>query len=208
MGTLGPVTMFRRKPKSTAAPVDDAQPEPAAGPGQTKGRPTPKQRQSGATRGPATPAPKTRKEAVRYQRERLKAERAATKEPTTPATRRAAMLAGDPNALPRRDKGPVRKLARDYADSHRMMSNYLLILLPVLLLGFLNPVLSFVLWILVLCFVVEWILIGRKIRNMALERKLPAKESAFAIGFYTGSRAYLPRRWRMPRPTVKLGDAI
>jgi hypothetical protein len=29
-----------------------------------------------------------------------------------------------------------------------------------------------------------------------------------ALGFYAGSRAYMPRRWRMPAPQVTVGDKI
>jgi len=29
-----------------------------------------------------------------------------------------------------------------------------------------------------------------------------------AIGFYAGSRAYLPRKWRLPAPRVEHGDPI
>jgi hypothetical protein len=29
-----------------------------------------------------------------------------------------------------------------------------------------------------------------------------------SLGLYAGSRAYLPRRWRLPAPQVDLGDKI
>jgi Protein of unknown function (DUF3043) len=200
------VTLFRRRGKPADLPASDTAATPGTGSG--KGRPTPKRRQAAPSRGPATPAPKTRKEAVRYQRERLKAERAAAKSPTTPRARRAALLAGDTTALPRRDQGPVRQLARDYVDSHRMLSNYMLILLPFLLFSVLNPILSLIMWVALLGFVVEWFLIGRRLRAMAIERKMTVKDGSFGLGFYAGSRAYLPRRWRIPRPRVALGDSI
>ena len=37
--------------------------------------------------------------------------------------------------LPKRDKGPVRKLARDWVDTHFMFSNYLLLVFPLLLVA-------------------------------------------------------------------------
>jgi hypothetical protein len=29
-----------------------------------------------------------------------------------------------------------------------------------------------------------------------------------SVGFYAGSRAYMPRRWRMPAPQVGIGDKV
>jgi Protein of unknown function (DUF3043) len=205
IGTLTSVTMFRRRPKaSEESPEVVAEPE-APTPQANKGRPTPKQRQA---RGPATPAPKTRKEAVRYQKQRYKAEKAATKAPTTPQARRAAMLAGEEDALPKRDRGPVRQLARDYVDSHRMLSNYMLIIFPFLLLSVFNPAISIVLWLVLLGFVTEWMIVGRRLKAMATSRNMKVTDGAFGLGFYAGSRAYMPRRWRVPRPRVNRGDSI
>jgi hypothetical protein len=205
IGTLASVTMFRRRPKSSEeSPEVAAEAEPAS-PQATKGRPTPKQRQA---RGPAMPAPKTRKEAVRYQKQRYKAEKAATKTPATPQARRAAMLAGEEDALPKRDRGPVRQLARDYVDSHRMLSNYMLILFPFLLFSVFSPTLSIGLWLVLLAFVAEWMIVGRRLKAMAISRDMKVTDGAFGLGFYAGSRAYMPRRWRVPRPRVNRGDSI
>jgi hypothetical protein len=204
IGTLASVTMFRRRPKASEEPPEVVA-EPEASTPTSKGRPTPKQRQA---RGPATPAPKTRKEAVRYQKQRYKAEKAATKAPTTPQARRAAMLAGEEDALPKRDRGPVRRLARDYVDSHRMLSNYMLIIFPFLLLSVVNPAISIVLWLVLLGFVTEWMIVGRRLKAMAISRNMKVTEGAFGLGFYAGSRAYMPRRWRVPRPQVSRGDSI
>ncbi|MDT4914162.1 MAG: hypothetical protein QOC66_3290, partial [Pseudonocardiales bacterium] len=35
-----------------------------------------------------------------------------------------------------------------------------------------------------------------------------AQGGNMTIGFYAGSRAYLPRRWRLPSPQVERGDPI
>lgn len=204
--------MFRRRGKAAADAADQvADVEPTDDLTRTavpKGRPTPKRRQAAPARGPAAPAPKTRKEAVRYQRERLKTERAATKNPSTPKARRAAMLAGDPDSLPRRDQGPVKELARNWVDSRRMLSNYLLVLFPLLILGYLVQFLALLVYALLVVFLLEWYLTGRRIRTLALARKMTVKEGAFGLGFYAGSRAYLPRKFRMPRPKLRLGDSF
>lgn len=201
--------MFRRQDKSRLSTVtveaDPVDGQPRSG--RVKGRPTPKQRSAGA-RGPATPAPTTRKEAVRYQRERLKSERAAGKAPNTPASRRAAMLSGDPNALPRRDQGPLRALARDWVDSRRMASNYMLLILPAMLFAIFIPILSIAMYAVIACFFVEWFITGRRIRALAEKRNLKLTDGAVGLGVYAGMRAYAPRKMRRPAPRLRLGDQI
>ncbi|HZZ96394.1 MAG TPA: DUF3043 domain-containing protein, partial [Jatrophihabitantaceae bacterium] len=175
-----------------------------------KGRPTPKRRDSVAPRGPVT-APKTRKEAYARQKELAKAQRTAKRTPAsqlTVAQRRELMRAGDPSVLPRRDQGATKKVARDYVDSHRMVSNYLLILFPLIVIGYLVPFLQLAVLVVFVGLLVEWYLVGRKIRALAVARNGKAEGGNLTIGFYAGSRAYIPRRWRLPAPQVQLGDEI
>ncbi|MDP9118613.1 MAG: DUF3043 domain-containing protein [Actinomycetota bacterium] len=197
-------------PRKNAAPTfADVVDEPLTVPS-AKGRPTPKRRESSGQRGPVS-APKTRKEALARQRQQAKQSRVARKTPAaamTPAQRRAAMRSGDPAALPRRDQGATRKLARDYVDSHRMASNYLLLLFPLMIASYLLPFVQFAVIAVFLGLLVEWNITGRKIRKIAVERFGTADGSAMTIGFYAGSRAYLPRRWRLPAAQVSLGDAV
>jgi hypothetical protein len=210
---------FLRKsqPSSDSTAADaievEAVDEPVGvGAGQSpKGRPTPKRRESGARpAGPVRKAPQTRKEAVQWQ----KAQKAAQ----TPAERKqarskqmAAMRAGDPNAMPARDRGPVKALARDWVDSRRMMSNFLFVLLPLVLIGTAVPSLT-VLPILSMVFlaviILEGYFNGRHVRKVALQRFDTVKETTVSLGFYCASRASMPRRWRLPNPRVKLGDKI
>lgn len=191
------------------APVEDESPTEAVG----KGRATPKRREATGTRGPVT-APKNRKEAYARQKQQSKAARTARRTPAaqmTVAQRRALLKAGDPSVLPRRDQGQTRKLARDYVDSHRMASNYLLGLFPLMIVSWLLPVLAIV-QIVVLVgfvgFVIEWYVVGRRIRRLAIDRYGQADGGNMSVGFYAGSRAYLLRRWRLPAPQVELGDPI
>jgi hypothetical protein len=197
----------RRTPEPSADVVAEAgEPAPASG----KGRPTPKRRESTVQRGPVR-APKTRKEAYARQKQQTKAARAAGKAPAANMSvqeRRAALRAGDPAFLPKRDQGATRKLARDYVDSHRMFSNYLLLLFPLMIVSYLIPYVQFAVIAVFLLLIVEWNLTGRKIRRLATERFGKAEGSAMSIGFYAGSRAYLPRRWRLPAPQVSVGDPI
>ncbi len=175
-----------------------------------KGRPTPKRRDVVGKRGPVT-APKTRKEAYRRQKELAKSQRTAERTPAsklTVAQRRDLLRRGDPSVLPRRDQGETRQFARDYVDSHRMASNYLLILFPLMIvIGYFVPFLEVVLLVVFLGIVGEWYVVGTRIRKLAIDRHGSADGSAMALGFYAGSRAYMPRRWRMPAPRVGRGEA-
>jgi hypothetical protein len=198
-------------PRRNAETSPVAEPEAAeSGPAVGKGRPTPKRRDSAVPRGPVS-APKTRKEAYARQKQAAKAAKGLRKTPTaamTPQQRREALRAGDPAFLPKRDQGPTRKLARDYVDSHRMLSNYLIVLFPLLLLGTIVKGVEIVVIAFFLALLIEWYLTGRRIRSMAIARNGSAQGSAFSIGFYAGSRAYLPRKWRLPGPQVNRGDEI
>ena len=173
-----------------------------------KGRPTPKRRDAQGRRGPVT-APKTRKEAYARQKQLAREQRSTRKTTTKPrsvAEQRAALRRGDPDALPRRDQGPTRKLARDYVDSKRMLSNYLLLLFPLMIASYVLPAASLIVIVVFLAVMLEWFVVGRRIRAMAIDRFGAAQGSAMGVGFYAGSRAYLPRRWRLPAPQVARGE--
>ena len=190
-----------------AGPVaDDAADDSAL---ERKGRPTPKRRDSQGRRGPVS-APRTRKEAYARQKQLAKTDRKATTsaKPRTVAEQRAALRAGDPSALPRRDQGKTRKLARDYVDSKRMVSNYLLWLFPIMIVGIVIPTMQLIVLFVFLVLLVEWYVVGKRIRALATERFGEAQGGNMSIGFYAGSRAYLPRRWRLPGPQVQRGDPI
>jgi hypothetical protein len=203
------VKLTKRPAPAADALVEDHAVDDAAE-AATKGRPTPKRRDSTVRRGPVT-APKTRKEAYARQKEQAKAARSVTRKPAASMTaveRRAALRAGDPSVLPRRDQGATRKLARDYVDSHRMASNYLLLLFPLMIVSYVIPYVQFAVIFVFLGLLIEWNLTGRKIRKLATERFGKADGGNMGIGFYAGSRAYLPRRWRLPAPQVSRGDEI
>jgi hypothetical protein len=71
-----------------------------------------------------------------------------------------------------------------------------------------SPTLSIGLWLVLLAFVAEWMIVGRRLKAMAISRDMKVTDGAFGLGFYAGSRAYMPRRWRVPRPRVNRGDSI
>lgn len=199
------MNLLRRKnaatPESAAEPIA----EPAGGSATKKGRPTPKRRTNSA---PPPPAPKSRKEALAWQKQHGARAKVGGQQKMTNAEYREALRRGDPSVLPRRDAGPVRALARDYVDSRRMLSNYLLVLFPLLLLGSQIRALSVLTPLLLVVFAAEFVFTGSRIRKLAAARGLQTQETAVGLGFYAGSRAYLPRRWRQPRPRVAIGDQI
>ena len=188
---------------ATGAPDAGGQAGPADRPGTTagKGRPTPKRSEAERRRRPFT-APGDRKEANRQYRDRQRQER---------IRRQQGMQRGEQWALPPRDRGPVRALARDYVDSRRRLSEFymygLLVMLALLFVR--TPVVQSIVPLLVvaavLIMLVEGIYIGRRIRAIAAER-LPG-ESTQGVRIYAAMRALQIRQLRMPKPRVKPGDS-
>jgi len=166
-----------------------------------KGRPTPKR--SEAERHRRYTAPEGRKAASKQTRGRDRADRARKTE---------AMRRGEEWALPAKDKGPVRALARDYVDSKRRFSEFYMYGLVVLLfLLFLHDsvvqtILPVVLIVMVLVMAGEGFWIGRKVAALANER-YPG-QSTRGIKMYSGMRALQIRQLRFPKPRVKPGQAI
>ena len=203
--------MFRRRQPTTAeSPVEDAAaaaPDAdaaAARPGTTagKGRPTPKRSESERRRRPYT-APGDRKEANRQYRDRQRQDR---------TRRQQGMQRGEQWALPPRDRGPVKALARDYVDSRRRLSEFymygLLVLLALLFVrnALVQSIVPLLVLIAVMIMLVEGIFIGRRVRTLAEER-LPG-ESTRGVRLYAAMRALQIRRLRMPKPRIKPGESF
>ena len=202
--------MFRRRNAATEdapaeAAADDATAEAAAAHGAVtagKGRPTPKRNEAERRRRYQL-APEDRKAAAKQSRGRDRADRARKTE---------AMRRGEEWALPAKDKGPVRALARDYVDSKRRFSEFYMYGLVVLLfLLFLHStviqtVLPVVLIVMVLIMAGEGFWIGRKVAAIAAER-YPG-QSTRGIKMYAGMRALQIRKLRFPKPRVKPGESI
>ena len=168
-----------------------------------KGRPTPKRSEAERRRRQPYTAPKDRKEATRASRTRQRTDR---------TRRMEAVRRGEEWALPARDRGPVKALARDYVDSKRRISEYYMYgLLVLLVLLFIRaPIVQTIVPLLVLGAVIimglEGIFIGRKAKALAAER-LPA-ESTRGLGLYSAMRALQIRRLRVPKPRVRPGDSF
>jgi Protein of unknown function (DUF3043) len=199
--------VFRRR--SAAEPeVADQEPESPEAPervGTTpaKGRPTPKRSEAERRRRQPYSAPSDRKAAVQQSKDRDRAAR---------SRRMEAMKRGESWALPRKDQGPVRALARDYVDSRRGISEYymfgVLILVVLLFVPALrkSQILDFLVLILLLVIVVESYFVGTRILRLAHQR-FPG-ENTRGIRMYAAIRGTQIRRLRMPAPRVKVGDKI
>lgn len=196
----------------TQAPEAPARQKPPAQAG--KGRPTPKRSQAEANRyrsitgsttsGRGRTAPPGRK-ATPEEKARAREER---------SRQLAAMRRGEDWALGPRDRGPVRKLARDYVDAHRRPSEfymYALVVLVIALVGgksshAISSYMQFVLVAIIVVIGIDAILLRRTITRLAAER-LPG-ESTRGLAMYAIMRALQLRRFRTPAPRVKPGDKI
>jgi hypothetical protein len=188
---------------ATAASDADAS---SASPGAvtaSKGRPTPKRSEAERRRRQPYTAPKDRKEATRASRDRQRTDR---------TRRMEAVRRGEEWALPARDRGPARALARDYVDSKRRISEYYMYgLLGLLVLLFIRtPIVQLIVPLLVLAAVltmaIEGVLISRKVKRLVAER-LPG-QSTRGLALYSGMRALQIRKLRVPKPRVKPGDSF
>jgi len=183
-----------------------------------KGRPTPKRSAAEATRyrtvtgsrtsgrGPA-PAPGSTPKRKRTPEEKARDKAEWNK-------RQLAMRNGEDWALGPRDKGPARKLVRDYVDAHRRPSEYYMYALILLIVALVagksatafNSIVQFVLIAIIVVIVVDALFLRRTIQKLVRER-LP-KESTRGLAFYGIMRALQLRRFRMPAPRVKPGAQI
>ncbi len=168
-----------------------------------KGRPTPKRSEAEKRRRQPYVPPGDRKAATQQGRTKDRAER---------GRRNEAMRRGEEWALPRKDQGKVKALARDYVDSRRSISEFYLVgVLVLLVLLFVpglrqTPVINYAVLAILLVVVGEGWYTGRKVQRLAQQR-YPG-ESVRGVRMYTALRNTQFRKMRMPPPKVKLGTKI
>lgn len=192
-----------------------------------KGRPTPKRHDQEVKRGVVRDPNAMTKPQQAQKRKELKA--SMSKEEWKDYKKRerverrehnkeiqARMDAGDERYLMDRDKGEIRRYVRDWVDSRRFLSNYMLpamvVLLAIMILGMFLPrvaeILSLVSMVFIIGIFVEAFLIGRR-ANRAVREKFPeTHETGFGLGMYAYSRASQPRGWRTPKPKVEAGSKV
>lgn len=171
-----------------------------------KGRPTPKRREAQRRRtGPVAPPPRTRKEAYRRTREQNAVRRVEARE---------GIKTGEQKYLPARDRGPVRGLVRDIVDSRRNAGGLFLLVAFVVFVGYLVPdpkirALTVSLWMAVFAvLLIDSAILGLRVRRLVRERHPDAQERTGMLVWYGVTRATMIRRWRMPKPRVKVGERI
>ncbi|MGZ6778915.1 MAG: DUF3043 domain-containing protein [Mycobacterium sp.] len=202
------------------AAADSASGMKATGPTAPKGRPTPK-RDTARRRGPVAPAPMTAAEARRRRKELQGPKLSREERREDKATRRAAMserrermMAGDDDYLLPRDKGPVRRYARDIVDSRRIsvlglfMPAALGLIFVMLAVPQVQYYISPAMLILMAIMLVDGLFLGRKVNRLVDQKYPDHTESGWKLGFYAASRASQLRRMRAPRPQVNRGDKI
>lgn len=174
-----------------------------------KGRPTPKRRDAEARRrGPVAPPPTTQREAYKRSRGNKEDRRKAS------AERRERMAAGDERYLLARDKGPVKRYARDLVDSRRHFLGLLMPLALVMVVVMLSPVTAIQLYVtpavmaIIVVMAVEGFIVGRRVNRLARAKFPDHLEKPLALGWYATMRASQIRRLRVPKPLVKPGDAV
>ena len=122
------------------------------------------------------------------------------------------MQRGEEWALPAKDRGPVRALARDVVDSRRGVSEYYLIaVIPIFVLIFLpyasiKLVADFVVLAILIVVTTEGFFVGRRVLRLAQER-YPG-QSTRGVRLYAAMRGTQMRRLRVPKPRVERGAKV
>ena len=175
-----------------------------------KGRPTPKRSEAERGRRQGITGTPGRRRTARGGSARGRAGRAVTKEDRI--RRNEAMRRGEEWALPARDRGPVKALARDYVDSHRRLSEYYMyVMIAVILLLFIrNPTVQRyaepVALLLIVFVAVDAFILRNGLRKLAAQR-LPG-QSTRGVTMYAVFRALQIRRFRVPPPRVGPGAKV
>jgi hypothetical protein len=201
-------SIFRRKPadEATEPVVDDVATESASPKSYTakKGEATPKRVITGRRAGGA--APVTQRQANLRSRDKSRQDR---------AEQRAGMMAGDERFLLARDRGPVRKIARDVIDSrHNVGTIFIFVLVAILVGSFqgmpsqIRAAANLLFVVMIVLMLLDTALVYRRIRRLARERVPNATERWTSLYFYTVMRSISFRPMRVPKPQVKVGDKI
>ncbi|MFJ5215042.1 DUF3043 domain-containing protein [Streptomyces sp. NPDC088354] len=193
--------MFRRRSQdeqaSATTVVEDRQTRDPQAP---KGRPTPKRSEAQTQRRKVVTAPGDRKAAARQARDARRADMSKQRE---------ALMNGDERYLPVRDKGPVRKFARDYVDSRfRAAEFFLPMAVVILVLSIVQnealKQLSLLLWLVVIVVIVVDSAVSAFLLRRELAKRFPGQNTRGAVP-YALMRSLQMRRLRLPKPQVKRG---
>ncbi|WP_137292814.1 DUF3043 domain-containing protein [Nocardioides dongxiaopingii] len=180
--------MFRRRKSETS--TSDAPGVDLAKSG-GKGRPTP-------TRKEAEAAARARARVPRTRREQMQAQRASRSESSQRV--RQGMKDGDERYLLTRDKGPVRRFIRDFVD---VRFSFAEIVIPLMIVSLFVQALIIPLF---LVLVVDLVVLRLRLRKQ-LRARFP-EESLKGTSYYAITRAMQMKFMRMPKPKMKIGQAL
>ncbi len=188
--------MFRR---SKSESVTETSVEKPGG----KGRPTPTRREAEAAAKARAKVPRTRKEQAAAQR--------AGRSDSSKSMRQA-MKDGDERAYPARDRGPMRRFARDFVDSRFSLIELVIpLLLITMILGYSgNDTLrrwgNTLLMLTVLLVVLDMFVLRFRLRR-ELARRFP-DQSTKGLTYYVITRALQMKFMRLPKSRVKIGQTL
>ncbi|GAA2233930.1 DUF3043 domain-containing protein [Streptomyces amakusaensis] len=196
--------VFRSRAKTEKVPTDKVTADlsqQSRDPEAPKGRPTPKRSEAQTQRRRAATQPLDRKAAMRRQRDARRADLARQRE---------ALASGDERYLPTRDKGPVRRFARDYVDSRFCVAEFflplavLILILSMIQVGQLQNI-ALLIWLGVIAMIViDSIGLGLRLKKQ-LNLRFPDEPKRGAVA-YGLMRTLQMRRLRLPKPQVKRGE--
>jgi hypothetical protein len=193
-----------RRPKSEPETTADTVTDDAAS-GQRKGRPTPSRREAEAANKARAKVPRTRKEQAAARR---------LSRTESSGKMREAMKTGDDRYLPARDKGPARRFIRDYIDSRFWILQLMLpAMIVFLVFGYsgsttLATYANLALPAMLLVVLVEGFRMRGKLRKEIARRFPDDPDAQKGATMYAVLRALQVRFLRMPKPQVKVGQAL
>ena len=196
-------TALEHSPGWTAADDAEAQPVRPAAVTPKKGAPTPKRSEAQASRRQPYQPPADRKAAGQRTRQQSRDDR---------MRKSLALQRGEEWALPPKDRGPVRGLARDVVDARRGIGEYyiftIFLLIVLLILPFQASKFAADGAIVVLLAIMlgEGALVASRVKRMAQER-FP-NDSTRGLTVYVVMRGISMRRMRLPKPRVERGAKV
>jgi hypothetical protein len=190
--------------QTATATVTAESDERARDPQAPKGRPTPKRSDARSQRRTvAGSRPGNRREAAKQQRDARRGELAKQRE---------ALAGGDERYLPVRDKGRVKKAAREYIDSRWHVAELFLPLAVVILVLSMLPNLqvkdiSLLLWLVLIVAIIGQSVYTSNALKREMKRRFP-NEDLRGVAWYSLMRSLQMRRMRLPKPQVKRGQKL
>ncbi|TPW76371.1 DUF3043 domain-containing protein [Schumannella soli] len=196
-----------RTPRNTEQPAAETPLELDPKLDAKKGKATPTRAQREAERLRPL-VPNDRKEAARANRDKQAAEREKA---------RVGLAAGDEKYLPVRERGPQKKYIRDYVDSRFSIGELVLpLMFLVIIVSFLPSFIPaipqefsawslYAVWGFLVLAIIDCVIMTQLLKRRLRER---FGDKAERIGLYASIRALQFRMLRMPKPQVKIGQAI